>query len=993
MNDPTWGEAAASVVGLVSKFDPVVSTLADWTNGTVDGGPNGDGTYPFTQVDGTVFYLPCPAKLQSVGSPGEIYPDMFDPLAGSGPAHDDLPAFRAMLANALVTGRKPCGRSNVTYYVSDTIEFDPSRYGFEGNGCVIDGRLKTFLDPAAQPALIDNPTFANGGAGWYLGQATTLAPTFDANGLEFSPGSGPDNTDPAAYFEVGRQIIAPIGSTIAVSITINSLRNTQDREVINTFRTLVLSFRANVANRTPAQIITSGPNATGGTNRTISNAAAEYADGVTITWQVTLTSANPWLRIQSNAGCSIAAVQVRNVPLNAVMLVRSPTMALGGRQRGHNYHEFCNFKVSGKAGAQAAFADGIFFDTLVNSFASRAMFRNVDVSDNLNRAVILGNRTYLNVFVNCRLVARSISVDTIRGSLDAGENISFFGGNMGGGLIGIRNDAGFNINCYGVSIDFPRQWYVGRGGLFFDGWLEMNETAIVADFPVVDVQTGHCKFRCRFQGDGEVVTRLVAPFHVGPDGILEMEATPIYGFLGTSEALCNGEGRFLFRSLGAADKSIDNISKRDDTHNILGKVGSFEPTTALIGRVPTDSTEPAMLSWAIVDGQEQLTRHLIGFRTNAAITGDVTQGERAIINTTTAPTAAIVQAEIVSADAQPGTRISGVQNSGSITCSTTTGSNILTLVSPAPNNALANNKYISGPGIPPGTRIIAYNNGAATITMDHAATATSAGVPVTMSNIVLLSQPWNGPSAAGQRIPYRTQIVTASGTIAGDATRGTDAIRSVAPGEYTMTGTIITDPNYPANTVVRWYDAATQTLYLSGRRTGATQNAAVIGYQKAARAGMVLSGEAARVGTQSMKLFKHGINATTFIAHFAIPLRPNRTFGGEFFYKVPASPAFAADAKTIVFVSGFMAQLSHGQGLVPIVGQSTFVTDQPQRDIDLHAGQDWTRVTFGTTRYDVTSSHDGYAAEWGTHFVVLINLASVPDHFEMFVDDFHGNPL
>ncbi|HEX7820629.1 MAG TPA: hypothetical protein VF463_08415 [Sphingobium sp.] len=61
----TWAEAADQMIAVVSRLATFQGELQAWTSGTITGGPNGDGAYPFTQPDGIVTLIPCPAKLSA----------------------------------------------------------------------------------------------------------------------------------------------------------------------------------------------------------------------------------------------------------------------------------------------------------------------------------------------------------------------------------------------------------------------------------------------------------------------------------------------------------------------------------------------------------------------------------------------------------------------------------------------------------------------------------------------------------------------------------------------------------------------------------------------------------------------------------------------------------------------------------------------------------------------------------------------------------------
>lgn len=53
----------SDVTKLVSRWNTREDQMIDWLNGTVDGGPNGDGQYPLTDALGETHLITCPAKL------------------------------------------------------------------------------------------------------------------------------------------------------------------------------------------------------------------------------------------------------------------------------------------------------------------------------------------------------------------------------------------------------------------------------------------------------------------------------------------------------------------------------------------------------------------------------------------------------------------------------------------------------------------------------------------------------------------------------------------------------------------------------------------------------------------------------------------------------------------------------------------------------------------------------------------------------------------
>lgn len=63
MSDTTWAEAAAQMIAVVSLLNSLAGEQQEWSTGVANGGPLGDGRYPFTQPDGTVTLVPCVARI------------------------------------------------------------------------------------------------------------------------------------------------------------------------------------------------------------------------------------------------------------------------------------------------------------------------------------------------------------------------------------------------------------------------------------------------------------------------------------------------------------------------------------------------------------------------------------------------------------------------------------------------------------------------------------------------------------------------------------------------------------------------------------------------------------------------------------------------------------------------------------------------------------------------------------------------------------------
>ncbi|MFN3517945.1 MAG: hypothetical protein ACK4YT_00710 [Sphingomonas sp.] len=55
-------DVAAQLVDFLARQDAFTAMLAAWSNGAIDGGPNGDGRYPLPNGLGTTTLVPSPAR-------------------------------------------------------------------------------------------------------------------------------------------------------------------------------------------------------------------------------------------------------------------------------------------------------------------------------------------------------------------------------------------------------------------------------------------------------------------------------------------------------------------------------------------------------------------------------------------------------------------------------------------------------------------------------------------------------------------------------------------------------------------------------------------------------------------------------------------------------------------------------------------------------------------------------------------------------------------
>jgi len=904
-----------ALTNLVGRWNTRVNELSNWFAGTATGGPGNDGMYPFTDAAGTQTLNPSIAKIISdsglAGDSHELlivghFSDIANATvpvtkstimtlgyyapADSGNAlyvrvnasaatpyshlyriqsadgqwweysgdtawveqfgavgyharksvpnsniHDSLINFQAAIEwNRSRTQGMIGSRSYGRYMFSDTLVIDPSREGFEGNSCVLDWRLKTFYDPAAQPELITNPSFNSGVTGWTVTTNTTVAPVFTDGRLDFYPPNDPESTE---YLEIGQMVTCAVGDTLMIEVEFEEIRTRQVS--FNTFRSVLFTLRRN--NGTSANNnIGIGPLQT--TLGTATNLQSQYAAGKIFRYTASVATANPYLRIQTNADVSIKSVSVKVKPKNTCILLRTSSVAEGGQLRGHNYKDMRNFKITGKAGVERDWGVGMELDTPHDGLSSRVNIYNMDISDNLGIGLLFGNRAYLMNFYSCRIVTRDINIDSYTQTDDAGENIVFYGGNSGGGRIGVRNEGAMALYFFGHSIDFAGEsWLVGGLIHFEAGWLEINVNSIDPGEYLIKATKGTIslsKTRITFGGSATEEPVGEAAYYVAKGAILKMDVLYPYNSRGYSKAMCAGEGRFEHNSLGGENKAISSIAMRNVDHNILGRAGYFE------------GTKPGFLMWTeSTDARSQISRELVGFHTVANTTSTFYRGQRLI---TVASTAGM-----------------------SIGC------------------------VVTGDGIQPDTIVLVIDPIAKTLVLSKAVVKS-----VTDSTVRIGS-----PNPSG---------------IAGFELSNVD------------------------------------------HRT--TDNA----------------------GVQGLHIFKQGIGGIGSLKlQFACPIDAFRTVGAEWFYKIPAGGSGTAD----VYFTSYFANIYDNGDKTPYIAQQQFISDLPQTDLDLVAGTDWIRVSSSTGRIDDSTIHDGYSPFWATHFLVTLNMASAPNGFQMFMDDYHVNMI
>lgn len=962
---------------------------------------------------------------------------------GANSGNDDSPGIIACIAaNHTRGGGGVTSRAQgVYFYCSQAIVVDPALDSV--HDLLLDFSLKTFTNPASATNLMVDPSFLTG-TGWTSSANQSLASVFSSPHLLFNdppteftgtisgtnltvsamiggvinfgsvqtviagtgvtagtkitgqtsgtPGGvgvytldtsqtvgSPTDITQNQYLEMGQIVSVPSGTKLQLTVVVGEIIT--QTVGVNTYRSVLFTLRGNIGSA--ATSIGSGPNV--GTFGTASNNDPLYAPGATYVFNVIAGGANPYLRIQSNAGVKITSISIQVVPNNETFTYRT----LVATERGNTWHDTRNVKIrTGYTTPTQDWVLGFVFDCdLADGVSSaNAKLYNCDASNGIGIAAQFNNNAYLMNFYGCRFTGSLYSVNTINGSVDAGENISFFGGNLGGSKVGINNPAGFSLNLFGTSCDFAVQFYVGSDGLQCIGaWVELN-AATDATKPFVVLNGGNLRMKGGlFQIDGSTTPVLPYPFVVGPGGHMIMDDVAVYNLQGTTDALAGGSvsppvattgtaasgaavtvasatgiqvgwlcegpqipvyttvlsivgsvvtlsnsviaaisgaalrffapgGQFVAKLVGGSQKNLSTITKRDINHNNVGAFGGFEDSVL------------DLLVWATSNAgtETQIDQYTVSFSNTGSFTADVLRGSPVLQNLSITPTGTQDGALILNAGGVviPGTVIASHQGTNNFTAGTTAiGSNVITAVAPAPTQGTINRQYVNCAGFLQGAKAIAYNNGAATITLNDAAGA-AATVAFTTGNIVVLSEPWLGPTATGLTISYLQ-----TGSSAGGAR---------------------------------------------------------------------LNNTISRSGAQSLELYKTGVGSGTGLTiNAALPVARDRAVAGELWWQVPASGSLAGS--TTVFMNAFFAEVSQPPGaVVPIVGAPRqSVTNQNLAIADLAAGQTWQRITWDTNHTIGTGpdQHDGYAPDWATHIIVQFSLVSAPNGFAMQVDDIFHNQM
>lgn len=685
-NNTTPAQALSAVREYFLMLENDRAQFRDWAGGTADGGPNNDGDYPLTDFTGNVHTVPCPAKIAALAggpqtpgiSTGVLFVDLGtltvssvvqrivtmgyneaevgrgvykrttntgatryraqtadgawweldapSPYVetfgakGNNSSFDDAPAFLAAIEwNEARGGGFLNAEGSKTYYFSQTISIDPTLTGFNGNGCTLDWRLKNFLPFAGQAELLTNGSLDSGQTGWTVGGASTGAFDWTGGKVAMIQASSVAN---AKYFQFGQKVTAPVGTTLRVTVTVDFINTVQDAASGTPFGYLAIAFgKSNKALSAMAPFA----------SKQVKNTESGYSAPMTLTFDATVMDASqvdPWIRFATNASVQISDISVKVVPNNYCIDINGKA-----RQYGHNARFFGNFWLYGRSD-QVQDVTAFRFNSR-KPMSARGMFYNIRTEGpTVGNCLYFANGAYLCDFFACNLLGRFDGIRTMEDADDGGENINLHGCTLGAGQGAGINNSGMGFFLYGCSIDFPKQWYRGKGVCELHGcWLEKNAVLEPTTY-VIEVLQGTVQiFGGRLQIDGPHTDVAPAPFYVGKDARLIMHRVVCSNLGSTDDVWAVGEGDFYSYGMLGGDR-CPTIAMRRDERNAFPN-GSFGP---YIGQT-TDSTVIGVDCWldpgnAGNSANVQNDRLSLGWSNKGTITADSTQDNAQLTNVT-----------------------------------------------------------------------------------------------------------------------------------------------------------------------------------------------------------------------------------------------------------------------------------------------------------------------------------------------------------------------
>lgn len=425
-----------------------VTVAAYIVGGTVGGGLFVYNSSDTTSADngGTIIVDAAGNRWYREFSGSEVDVGWFGALGGM-PAVSDSVAIQAAhdYVEQVLGGGVVANRSGQVYYNDRTLRFNPTRVSLLGGSATYDWRLKMFIAQSAMPELVANNNFAAAGTSWLSG---TLTPrfnwTFSSSGASFAP---PNPGGQGEFGDFGQQLPGvQAGNICSVTVVVPTLSQVGDQKYLD------ISIRTGIGGP--------GGNGVGFGDGATNTLTAPGTYTFLLTAPADTTSGGAWLNVSSNNDVLLSSISVKLVPDNDCFLIQTPNNSFGS-QFGQDFHFFRDLKITGGTVNQPL-AVAVDLNTVTASFSSRLSFYNVEC-DNVGFAFVAQNNSYLIRSFSCTWNGSVNGVSFLGGTQDGGENISFYGGNVGGQTGYAVVNAGGELYFHSVSFDFPAGFIQSTG--------------------------------------------------------------------------------------------------------------------------------------------------------------------------------------------------------------------------------------------------------------------------------------------------------------------------------------------------------------------------------------------------------------------------------------------------------------------------------------------------------------------------------------------------
>jgi len=521
-----------------------------------------------------------------------------------------------------------------TYGITRALVIDPARVGIEGNAATIDANNLLWENPESRPDLLVNgdmsnstpsPLDARAYTGWQIGTLPDTTAAFSGGQAAFTNGGVQMDlgatwnaiTNGTRYLEVGQQITAAVGQLVRITMTVAWVKSVVITQTNGetTQASLLLRVGAPRAADGSARGLSTMVVAT---HPSITARASEFASvnpqPKTYSIDYLVSSAqfvDPFVRIQTNASARVLALSCKIIPDNSALVFTSTS-----DQFGHNLYQTNGFRIAGHTTVvEGQQIDAITMNSAV-PLSTRIMAGNIIINGaGFRYGVEMGHGTYLCSFTDSLITGGVAGLHTKPDSVDSGENINIRGGVFFSPYgIAIWNEGNFQINAFGMSSDFPRQWFRGTGqNRFVACHFEKNGFQGQEDLnlPMIHVEGGQFDMLSgRIQVNQGYFTALRAPFLVQAPGVATFENINMSNMDSTEDVLSVGGGRVRCRgTIGGSN--IPTLVHRNYDDNLVpdGRCNNtvIDPLTWLspVSLIPGDNKArarvgPNLLQWKLV---------------------------------------------------------------------------------------------------------------------------------------------------------------------------------------------------------------------------------------------------------------------------------------------------------------------------------------------------------------------------------------------------------